>query len=90
MQTTLALHTPLGITAGIVLILMDLRTILVSTRATHGATCRDATCGDLRWLGHDAAGSRPRRPHSSVIGLVTEVQEFGTSTGPPAPCAASA
>ncbi|MEH2525759.1 MULTISPECIES: LysE family translocator [unclassified Bradyrhizobium] len=47
MQTTLALHTPLRITAGIVLVLMGLRTILVSTQAAHGATCGDATCGDL-------------------------------------------
>jgi threonine/homoserine/homoserine lactone efflux protein len=46
-QTALALHTPLRITGGIVLILMGLRTILVSTPAAHGATCGDATCGDL-------------------------------------------
>ncbi|XIA66449.1 LysE family translocator [Bradyrhizobium sp. TZ2] len=47
MQTTLALHTPLRITGGIVLVLMGLRTILVSTQAAHSATCGDATCGDL-------------------------------------------
>jgi threonine/homoserine/homoserine lactone efflux protein len=47
MQTTLALHTPLRITAGLVLILMGLRTILVSTQAAHSATCGDAKCGDL-------------------------------------------
>ena len=29
------------------LVLMGLRTILVSTHAAHGATCGDATCGDL-------------------------------------------
>jgi threonine/homoserine/homoserine lactone efflux protein len=46
-QKMLALHTPLRITAGIVLVLMGLRTILVSTRAAHGATCEEATCGDL-------------------------------------------
>ncbi|MCA6106186.1 LysE family translocator [Bradyrhizobium cenepequi] len=46
-QMTLALHTPLRITGGIVLVLMGLRTILVSTQAAHGATCGDATCGDL-------------------------------------------
>ncbi|MCA6119176.1 hypothetical protein J6524_30485 [Bradyrhizobium sp. WSM 1738] len=39
-QMTLALHTPLRITGGIVLILMGLRTILVSTDAAHGATQR--------------------------------------------------
>jgi threonine/homoserine/homoserine lactone efflux protein len=44
---TLALHTPLRIAGGIVLVLMGLRTILVSTHAAHGATCGDATCGDL-------------------------------------------
>jgi threonine/homoserine/homoserine lactone efflux protein len=38
-QMTLALHTPLRITGGIVLVLMGLRTILVSARAAHGATC---------------------------------------------------
>ena len=38
----LALHTPLRIIGGIVLVLMGLRTILVSTPAAH-----DATCGDL-------------------------------------------
>jgi threonine/homoserine/homoserine lactone efflux protein len=46
-QMTLALHTPLRIAGGIVLILMGLRTILVSTGAAHGGTCADATCGDL-------------------------------------------
>jgi threonine/homoserine/homoserine lactone efflux protein len=46
-QMTLALHTPLRITGGIVLVLMGLRTILMSTRAAHGAACGDATCGDL-------------------------------------------
>ena len=46
-QMTLALHTPLRITGGIVLVLMGLRTILVSTDAARGATCGDATCGDL-------------------------------------------
>jgi threonine/homoserine/homoserine lactone efflux protein len=46
-QMTLALHTPLRITGGIVLILMGLRTILLSTGAAHGATYGDATCGDL-------------------------------------------
>jgi threonine/homoserine/homoserine lactone efflux protein len=46
-QMTLTLHTPLRITGGIVLVLMGLRTILVSTQAAHGATCADATCGDL-------------------------------------------
>ncbi|MGY3617968.1 LysE family translocator [Bradyrhizobium sp. USDA 10063] len=40
-QMTLALHTPLRITGGIVLVLMGLRTILVSTRAAHGAACGD-------------------------------------------------
>jgi threonine/homoserine/homoserine lactone efflux protein len=40
-QITLALHTPLRITGGIVLVLMGLRTILVSTRAAHRAPCRD-------------------------------------------------
>lgn len=40
-QMTLALHTPLCITGGIVLVLMGLRTILVSARAAHGATCGD-------------------------------------------------
>ena len=38
---TLALHTPLRIAGGIVLVLMGLRTILVSTHAAHGATCGD-------------------------------------------------
>jgi threonine/homoserine/homoserine lactone efflux protein len=46
-QMTLALHTPLRIAGGIVLILMGLRAILVSTGAAHGETCGDATCGDL-------------------------------------------
>ena len=46
-QMTLALHTPLRIAGGIVLILMGLRTILVSTGAAQGGTCADATCGDL-------------------------------------------
>jgi len=46
-QMTLALHTPLRIAGGIVLILMGLRTILVSTGAAHGGTCGDATCGNL-------------------------------------------
>jgi threonine/homoserine/homoserine lactone efflux protein len=41
------LHTPLRIAGGIVLILLGLRTILVSTGAAHGGTCGDATCGDL-------------------------------------------
>jgi threonine/homoserine/homoserine lactone efflux protein len=40
-QMTLGLDTPLRITGGIVLVLMGLRTILVSTRAAHGATCGD-------------------------------------------------
>ena len=41
-QMTLALHTPLRIAGGIVLVLMGLRAILVSPHAAH-----DATCGDL-------------------------------------------
>jgi threonine/homoserine/homoserine lactone efflux protein len=40
-QVALALHTPLRITGGIVLVLMGLRTILVSTPPAHGATCGD-------------------------------------------------
>ena len=44
---TLALHTPLRITGGIVLVLMGLRTILVSTGAAHSSTCGDPTCADL-------------------------------------------
>jgi threonine/homoserine/homoserine lactone efflux protein len=40
-QMALALHTPLRITGGIVLVLMGLRTILVSTPTAHGATCGD-------------------------------------------------
>jgi threonine/homoserine/homoserine lactone efflux protein len=40
-QMTPDLHTPLRITGGILLVLMGLRTILVSTRAAHGATCGD-------------------------------------------------
>lgn len=43
-QMTLALHTPLRITGGIVLVLMGLRTILVSTGAAHGGPCGDVTC----------------------------------------------
>ncbi|MBR1125419.1 LysE family transporter [Bradyrhizobium lablabi] len=46
-QITLALHTPLRIIGGIALVLMGLRTILVSAGAANGATCTDATCGDL-------------------------------------------
>jgi threonine/homoserine/homoserine lactone efflux protein len=46
-QMTLALHTPLRIAGGIVLILMGLRTILVSTGAAHEGACGEATCGDL-------------------------------------------
>lgn len=47
-QMTLALHTPLRIAGGIVLVLMGLRTFLVSMRAAHGATCGDLlTCGGL-------------------------------------------
>jgi threonine/homoserine/homoserine lactone efflux protein len=46
-QMALILHTPLRIAGGVVLIWMGLRTILVSTPAAHGATCGDATCGDL-------------------------------------------
>lgn len=38
-QMTLALHTPLHIAGGIVLVLMGVRTILVSTRPVHRATC---------------------------------------------------
>jgi len=41
-QMALTLHTPLRIIGGIVLVLMGLRTILVSAPAAH-----DATCGDL-------------------------------------------
>jgi threonine/homoserine/homoserine lactone efflux protein len=40
-QTALALHTLLRLTGGIVLVLMGLRTILVSTPAAHGPTCGD-------------------------------------------------
>ena len=40
-QMTLALHTPLRIAGGIVLVLMGLRAILVATHASHGATCGD-------------------------------------------------
>jgi threonine/homoserine/homoserine lactone efflux protein len=40
-QLTLNLHTPLRITGGVVLVLMGLRTILVSARAAHGAKCQD-------------------------------------------------
>ena len=40
-QMTLALHTPLRITGGIVLVLMGLRTILVSPHAVHGTTGGD-------------------------------------------------
>ena len=40
-QMVLALHTPLRLTGGIILVLMGLRTILVSARAEHGATCGD-------------------------------------------------
>ncbi len=40
-QMALALHTPLRIIGGIVLVLMGLRTILVSTPTAHGATCGD-------------------------------------------------
>ncbi|WP_454621211.1 LysE family translocator [Bradyrhizobium cenepequi] len=46
-QMTLALHTPLRIAGEIILVLMGLRTVLVSTGTAHGATCTDATCGDL-------------------------------------------
>jgi threonine/homoserine/homoserine lactone efflux protein len=46
-QMTLALHTPLRITGGIVLVLMGLRTVVVSTGAPPGTTCGDPTCGDL-------------------------------------------
>jgi threonine/homoserine/homoserine lactone efflux protein len=46
-QMTLALHTPLRITGGIVLVLMGLRTIFVSTGAAHGSTCEDPTCRGL-------------------------------------------
>ena len=46
-QMTLALHMPLRIVGGIVLVLMGLRTILMSTDAAHGATFGDARCGDL-------------------------------------------
>jgi threonine/homoserine/homoserine lactone efflux protein len=46
-QMTLALQTPLHITGGIVLVLTGLRTILDSTGAANGATCTDATRGDL-------------------------------------------
>jgi threonine/homoserine/homoserine lactone efflux protein len=40
-QMALALHTPLRIIGGIVLVLMGLRTILMSTPTAHGATCGD-------------------------------------------------
>ena len=40
-QMTLALHTPLHTAGGIVLVLIGVRTILVSTRAVHRATCGD-------------------------------------------------
>ena len=40
-QMTLALHTPLRIAGGIVLVLMGLRTVLVSAPAAHGATSGD-------------------------------------------------
>jgi threonine/homoserine/homoserine lactone efflux protein len=40
-QMTLALHTPLHIAGGIVLVLIGVRTILVSKRAVHRATCGD-------------------------------------------------
>jgi threonine/homoserine/homoserine lactone efflux protein len=40
-QMTLALHTPLHIAGGIVLVLIGVRTILVSPRAVHRATCGD-------------------------------------------------
>ena len=46
-QMTLVLHTPLRIAGGTVLILMGLRTILVSMRAADGAKSGEATCGDL-------------------------------------------
>jgi threonine/homoserine/homoserine lactone efflux protein len=40
-QMTHSLHTPLRVVGGIVLVLMGLRTILVSTSAAHGARCGD-------------------------------------------------
>jgi threonine/homoserine/homoserine lactone efflux protein len=40
-QMTLALHTPLRVIGGIVLVLLGLRTVLVSTHAVPGATCGD-------------------------------------------------
>ena len=38
-QMTLALHTPLLVTGGVVLVVMGLRTTLAPTSATQGATC---------------------------------------------------
>ncbi|MDQ8728160.1 LysE family transporter [Bradyrhizobium sp. LHD-71] len=40
-QMTLALHTPLHIAGGVLLILIGVRTILTSARAVHRATCGD-------------------------------------------------
>jgi threonine/homoserine/homoserine lactone efflux protein len=38
-QMTLALHTPLLVTGGVVLVVMGLRTTLAPTSSTQGATC---------------------------------------------------
>jgi threonine/homoserine/homoserine lactone efflux protein len=40
-QMTHALHTPLRVAGGVVLVLMGLRTVLASTSAAHGASCAD-------------------------------------------------
>jgi threonine/homoserine/homoserine lactone efflux protein len=78
-QTTLALHTPLRVAGGIILVLMGLRTILVSTRATHGATCADLFSAYTSTLLIAAANPMTILPYLGVTSLgVTTALEAGT------------
>jgi threonine/homoserine/homoserine lactone efflux protein len=66
-QMTLALDTPLRITGGLVLVLMGLRTILVSTRAAHGATCGDLFSAYTSTLLIAAANPMTILPYLGVV-----------------------
>jgi threonine/homoserine/homoserine lactone efflux protein len=70
-QMTVALHTPLRITGGIVLVFMGLRATMMSTRAAHGATCGDLFSAYTSTLLVAAANPLTLLPYLGVASALT-------------------